>query len=125
MAEPVATPRADRAVFGVVFLMVFVFSYSEQLVSQLFPSSGTGGLAWRIVVIVVDAAVLAVVGLMKRAVTKADGDAPRLWGWWWAGVGVLLVIDALRLIPVDSVGLDVVTATVYAAAMGLTIVSSL
>lgn len=125
MTEPVAPPRADRAVFGVVFLMVFAFSYSEQLVAQLFGSSGTGGLAWRIVVIVVDAAVLAVVGLMKRAVTRADGDAPRLWGWWWAGVTILIVIDALRLIPLHSVGIDVVTATVYAAAMGLTIVSSL
>lgn len=125
MTESVAPPRADRAVFGVVFLMVFAFSYSEQLVSQLFPSSGTGGLAWRIVVVVVDAAVLAAVGLMKRSVTRADGDAPRLWAWWWTGVGILLGVDVLRLIPVDSVGLDVVTATVYAAAMGLTIVSSL
>jgi len=125
MTEVAAPPRADRAVFGVVFLMVFAFSYSEQLVSQLFPNSGTGGLAWRIVVVVVDAAVLAGVGLMKRAVTRAEGDAPRLWVWWWAGVGVLLGIDALRLIPVNSVGLDVVAATIYAAAMGLTIVSSL
>jgi hypothetical protein len=125
MTEPAVTGRADRAVFGVVFLMVFAFSYSEQVVSQLFPNSGTGGLAWRIVVIVVDAAVLAVVGLMKRAITRADGDPSRLWGWWLAGVGVLLGIDALRLLPVNSVGLDVVTATIYAAAMGLTIVSSL
>ena len=82
--------RGDRAVFGVVFLMLFAFSYSEQFVSGLFPVVGGGGhTAWRIAVIVVDAAVLGLVGLMKRAVTRADGDAPRLWGWWWTGVAIL------------------------------------
>ena len=35
--------RGDRAVFGVVFLMLFAFSYSEQLVSGLFPVVGGGG----------------------------------------------------------------------------------
>ena len=83
MSEPVAPLRADRAVFGVVFLMFFVFSYSEQLVSGVFPAIGGGQVAWRIAVIVVDVAVLGLVGLMKRAVTRADGDAARLWGWWW------------------------------------------
>ena len=126
MSESATPPRADRAVFGVVFLMLFAFSYSEQLVSQLFPVNGTGGqMAWRIAVIVVDAAVLAVVGLMKRAVTRADGDAPRLWGWWWTGVITLIGVDALRLIPLESIRVDVLTATVYAAAMGLTIAASL
>ena len=126
MSEPIAPPRADRAVIGVVFLMVFVFSYSEQLVSQLFPSNASGEeMAWRIAVIVVDVAVLAAVGLMKRAITRADGDAPRLWGWWWTGVAILIGIDGLRLIPYDSVGVDVLTATIYAAAMGFTIAASL
>ncbi|MEV3902371.1 hypothetical protein AB0K11_08600 [Mycobacterium sp. NPDC050551] len=106
--------------------MVFVFSYSEQLVSQLFPPNDTGGqLAWRIAVIVVDAAVLGAVGVMKRAVTRADGDGPRLWGWWWTGVVILIGIDALRLIPLESIRIDVLTATVYAAAMGVTIAASL
>ncbi len=48
--------------------------------------------------VVVDAAVLGSVGLMKRVITKADGDAPRLWGWWWAGVVVLLGVDVIRLL---------------------------
>jgi hypothetical protein len=126
MPESAAPPRADRAVFGVVFLLLFAFSYSEQLVSELFPSSGTGGhMAWRITVIVVDAAVLGVVGLMKCAVTRADGDEPRLWGWWWSGVVILIGVDALRLIPLESIRVDVLTATVYAAAMGATMAASL
>ncbi|MDT5153559.1 MAG: hypothetical protein QOI01_5292 [Mycobacterium sp.] len=126
MPESAAPPRADRALFGVVFLMLFAFSYSEQLVSELFPSSGDGGhVAWRIAVIVVDAAVLAVVGVMKRAVTRADGDVPRLWGWWWTGVVVLIGVDALRLIPLESIRVDVLTASIYAAAMGLTMAASL
>lgn len=74
---------------------------------------------------VVDALVLTAAGLMKRAITRADGDSPRLWGWWSAGVAVLLGIDVFRLISLDSIGVDLVTATVYAAAMGLTIVASL
>lgn len=126
MTESPAPLRADRAVFSVVFLMVFVFSYSEQFVSQLFPTNGSGGdLAWRIAVIVVDAAVLGLVGLMKRTVTRADGDGPRLWGWWWTGVIVLIVVDALRLIEFESIRVDVLAATIYAAAMGFTMAASL
>ncbi|BBX00825.1 hypothetical protein BST36_00180 [Mycolicibacterium moriokaense] len=126
MSEAIAAPRADRAVFGVVFLMVFAFSYSEPVVSQLFPSTNSGReLAWRIAVIVVDAVVLIFVGLMKRSITRADGDAPRLWGWWWTGVAILIGIDAFRLISLESIRLDVATATVYAAAMGFTMAASL
>jgi hypothetical protein len=126
MPESAAPPRADRALFGVVFLMLFAFSYSEQFVSELFPSSGAGGhVAWRIAVIVVDAAVLAVVGVMKRAVTRADGDVPRLWGWWWTGVVILIGVDALRLIPAQSIRVDVLTASIYAAAMGFAMAASL
>lgn len=125
MNDAIARPRSDRAVFGVVFLMLFAFSYSEQLVSGVFPASGEGFAAWRIIVIVVDAFVLGLVGLMKRAVARSDGDAPRLWGWWGSGVGILLAIDCLRLIPLDSIRADVVTATIYAAAMGFTMAVSL
>jgi hypothetical protein len=124
--EPAASPRAERALFGVVFLMLFAFSYSEQIVSELFSSSRDGGhLAWRVAVIVVDVAVLAVVGVMKRVVTRADGDVPRLWGWWWTGVVILIGVDGLRLIPMDSIRVDVLTGTVYAAAMGFTMAASL
>jgi hypothetical protein len=117
--------RGDRAVFGVVFLMLFAFSYSEQLVSGVFPAIGGGQTAWRIAVVIVDAAVLGVVGLMKRVVTVADGDAPRLWGWWWTGVVVLLGVDVFRLFSLQSIRLDLLVATVYAAAMGWTMAASL
>jgi hypothetical protein len=126
MSELALRQRGDRAVFGVVFLMLFAFSYSEQLVSGLFPVVGGGGLtAWRVTVVVVDVAVLGLVGLMKGVVTRADGDAPRLWGWWWTGVAILIAVDVLRLFPVEAIGLDLLTATVYAAAMGLTMAASL
>ena len=126
MSELAVRQRGDRAVFGVVFLMLFAFSYSEQLVSGLFPVVGGGGqTAWRVAVVVVDVAVLGLVGLMKGIVTRADGDAPRLWGWWWTGVVILIAVDVLRLFPVEAIGLDLLTATVYAAAMGLTMAASL
>ena len=51
MSELAVRQRGDRAVFGVVFLMLFAFSYSEQLVSGLFLSSAAevrphGGSRW-------------------------------------------------------------------------------
>ena len=126
MSELALRQRGDRAVFGVVFLMLFAFSYSEQLVSGLFPVVGGGGqTAWRVAVVVVDVAVLGLVGLMKGIVSRADGDAPRLWRWWWTGVVILIAVDVLRLFPVVAIGLVLLTATVYAAAMGLTMAASL
>jgi hypothetical protein len=126
MSDLAARQRGDRAVFGVVFLMLFAFSYSEQLVSGLFPAAGGGGQpTWRIGVVVVDAVVLGIVGLMKRAVTRADGDAPRLWRWWRTGVVILLGVDVLRLVGLHSIRIDLLAATVYAMAMGLTMAASL
>jgi hypothetical protein len=125
MTEIGVRQRGDRAVFGVVFLMFFAFSYSEQIVSGLFPVVGGGQTAWRVAVVVVDAAVLGLVGLMKRVITQADGDAPRLWGWWWTGVVILLGVDVFRLFPLHSIQVDVVAATVYAVAMGWTMAASL
>ena len=125
MTEIGVRQRGDRAVFGVVFLMFFAFSYSEQVVSGLFPVVGGGQTAWRVAVVVVDAAVLGLVGRMKRVITQADGDAPRLWRWWWTGVVILLGVDAFRLFPLHSIQVDVVAATVYAVAMGWTMAASL
>lgn len=126
MSELAMRQRGDRAVFGVVFLMLFAFSYSEQVVSGLFPVVGGGGqTGWRVAVIAVDAAVLGSVGLMKRVIARGDGDGSRLWGWWWTGVVVLLGVDVFRLFPLHSIQVDVVTATLYAVAMGWTTVASL
>ncbi len=126
MTEQVASPRSDRAVFGVVFSMLFAFSYSEQLISGVYPVAGEAGhTGWRITVIATDAVVLSVVGLMKRAITRADGDSPRLWIWWWAGVVVLLAVDVLRVVSHGSIRADLVTSTVYAVAVGSTMAASL
>ncbi len=124
MSELQVRRRGDGAVFGVVFLMLFAFSYSEQLVSGLWPSGG-GQAPWRITVVIVDVVVLGAVGLMKRVVTRADGDGRRLWGWWWAGVVVLVGVDVFRLLPLDSVRADIVTASIYALAMGVTMSAAL
>src|SRR5690349_3890248 len=125
MSESTAAPRSDRAVFGVVFLMFFAFSYSEQLISGVYPVAGHGDTGWRVAVIVVDALVLGVVGVMKCDIARADGAAPRLWRWWSAGVAILLGVDVLRLVSHQSIQADVLIATGYAAAMGLTMAASL
>jgi len=126
MSDSVVAQRSDRAVFGVVFVMLFAFSYSEQLVSGIYPVIGHGGHeSWRIAVIVVDSVVLGLVGLMKRRVTRDDGDPPRLWRWWWVGVVLLLGVDLVHLVSHESIRVDVLTATVYACALGLTTAASL
>ena len=125
MSELGVRQRGDRAVFGVVFLMLFAFSYSEQLVSGLFPVIGSGQTTWRVAVIVVDVAVLGLVGQLKRVVARAEGGESRLWGWWWAGVVILLGVDVLRLFPLESLRVDLVSATVYAIAMGVTMAAAL
>ena len=126
MTDVALRRRGDRAVFGAVFLMLFVFSYSEQIVSAVFPAIlGSRKAAWQIAVVVVDAVVLGVAGLMKRVVTAGDDDTSRLWGWWWAGVAVLLAIDVIRLWSMYSIPLDMLTATLYAMAMGWTMAATL
>lgn len=125
MSEPALQHRGERAVFGVVFVMLFAFSYSEQLVSGVFPAVGPGENAWRAAVIVVDVVVLGVVGLMKRALDRADRTGLRLWRWWWTGVGVLIGVDVARLLAPESIRADLLTATVYAVAMGLTMSAAL
>lgn len=125
VSEPTVSRRSDRAVFGVVFLMFFAFSYSEQLISGVYPVVGQGDTGWRVAVIVVDALVLGVVGVMKRNITRTDGTAPRLWGWWSAGVAILLGVDVLRLVSHQSIQADLLIATVYAGAVGLTMAASL
>ncbi|WP_018600595.1 hypothetical protein [Mycobacterium sp. 155] len=125
MSEPAVSLRSDRAVFGVVFLMFFAFSYSEPLISGVYPIVGNGDTGWRIAVIAVDALVLGVVGVMKREITRTDGDTPRLWRWWSTGVAILLSIDVLRLVSHQSVQIDLLIATIYAAAMGFTTAASL
>lgn len=126
MAETRTRSTLDGAVFGVVFVMLFAFSYSEQLISGLFRVLGRGDHGeWQIVVVAVDTVALAVVGVMKRAVTRADGDRPRLWGWWWTGFAILIAIDIQRSISPVSIRVGLLVSTIYAATMGLIMAVSL
>jgi hypothetical protein len=94
----------DRAVFGVVFRLVFVFSYSEEIVTGFVNAIGheDRGL-WRIGVFVLDALSLGATGLLKRSIARSDGSAPRLWRWWWAAVGIVLAGD-LALFAAGGIG---------------------
>lgn len=124
MSEQALRRRGERAVFGVVFLMLFAFSYSEQLVSGVFPDA-RGQTGWRVAVIIVDTAVLGIVGLMKLALGRADGTGSRLWRWWGVGVVVLIGIDVLKILAPESIRIDLTTASVYAVAMGMTMAAAL
>lgn len=117
---------ADRAVFGVVFLMLLVFSHSEELVAGLFKVIGHGLHGqWRISLVVVDVFLLAAVGMLKRRITRADGDRSRLWGWWGSAFALLLVLDVILYVLPTPVWVDLVASTAYAAAMGVLMATSL
>ncbi len=82
-AEVRRTP--DRAILGVIFLLLFVMAYSEEIVSGAFQVLDQGETEdWRIALVVVDIAILAWIGMLKRSISRDDHGAPRLWRWWWA-----------------------------------------
>ncbi len=63
MTEPDANTEVqrtpDRAILGVVFLLVFAFSYSEEIVIVLLQAIGQGDAEkWRIALIVADLGIL-------------------------------------------------------------------
>ena len=125
-AEVRRTP--DGAIFGVVFLLVFAFSYSEEIVRGLFHAIGHHEpLKWRIAMIVADAAILLWVGLLKRSISRADLGPPRLWRWWWIGFATTIALDiGLSGLPdTPSLWIDVLSSTLLAVAMGVLMVSSL
>src|SRR4029077_16814332 len=76
--------RRDRAVLAVVFLLLFAFSYSEDFVAAALEATGRDHVTgWIVGLVGFDVSVLAVVGLLKRVIGRADNDGPRLWRWWW------------------------------------------
>lgn len=91
-ADVLRQHRRDRAVMAVVFLLLFAFSYSEQVVSGAFPVIAGGG---RPLGGCGDRRRCRGIGfgMMKRVIARADGDSSRLWGWWWTGVNVLLACE--------------------------------
>lgn len=131
----VATANAtSRGMLWVVFVLLFVFSYSEEIIGLLFDLAGFGKhndwrshLGWRLGLLAIEVAALAVVGLKKRSIERADGDGPRLWRMWWGGFAVLILLDAvLSELPfMPSVWVLVAAAIVIAASMGVLMATSL
>lgn len=120
--------RRDRAVMAVVFLLLFAFSYSEDYVFAILEAAGRDEVvAWLVGLVGFDAAVLALVGLLKRAIARADGDPPRLWRWWWSSFGAVVCIDVfLVLLPEDHpLWIDLASSLALAILMGLLMMVSL
>jgi hypothetical protein len=115
-------------VFGVVFLLVFVFSYSEEIVSGIFEAIGhEEHTLWRFAVFGLDVLILGAIGLLKRSIARSDGREPRLWRWWWVAVGIVLTGDVALLAAGEdaSVWLDFAASTVFIVAMTMIMLSSL
>ena len=120
--------RRDRAVMAVVFLLLFAFSYSEDYVFAILETAGRDEVvAWLVGLVGFDVAVLALVGLLKRAIARADGDSPRLWEWWWSSFAAVVCIDVfLVLLPEDHpLWIDLASSLALAILMGLLMMVSL
>jgi hypothetical protein len=123
-----ARHRRDRAVLAVVFLLLFAFTYSEDLVFAVLEATRRDHVAgWFIGLVGFDVAVLAVVGLLKRAIARADDDAPRLWRWWWISFAAVVCVDVfLVLLPVDHpLWIDLASSAALATLMGILMMVSL
>lgn len=120
--------RRDRAVMAVVFLLLFGFSYSEDYVFAILEAAGRDEVvAWLVGLVGFDVAILVLVGLLKRAIARADGDSPRLWRWWWSAFAAVVCIDVfLVLLPEDHpLWIDLASSLVLAILMGLIMMVSL
>lgn len=120
--------RRDRAVLAVVFLLLFAFSYSEDFVFAVLEATGRDDvIGWLVGLVGFDAAVLAVVGLLKGAISRADDEAPRLWRWWWAAFGAVVCLDVfLVLLPEDHpLWVDFASSVTFAVLMGIVMMVSL
>lgn len=118
----------DRAILGVVFLLLFVLSYSEEIATGLFDVIGQGETEeWRIALIVLDVAILVWVGLLKRSISRDDHGPPRLWRWWWAACVAIIVLDIILngLHEYPPAWIDVVSSIMFAVAMGILMQSSI
>ena len=123
-----ARHRRDQAVLAVVFLLLFAFSYSEDFVFAVLQATGHEHVAgWLIGLVGFDAAVLAVVGLLKRAIARADDEAPRLWRWWWISFAAIVGVDVfLVLLPEHHpLWIDLASSVALATLMGILMMVSL
>jgi len=123
-----ARHRRDRAVLAVVFLLLFAFSYSEDFVFAVLQATGHEHVAgWLIGLVGFDAAVLAVVGLLKRAIARADDEAPRLWRWWWISFAAIVGVDVFLVFLPEGhpLWIDLVSSVALATLMGILMMVSL
>ena len=127
-ADVLTRHRRDLAVLAVVFLLLFGFSYSEDFVFAVLEVTGRDHtIGWLVGLVGFDAAVLSVVGLLKRAISRADGEPPRLWRWWWASFVAVIVFDVvLALLPEDHpLWMDMAASVTLASLMGIVMMVSL
>ena len=120
--------RHDRAVLAVVFLLLFVFSYSEDIAFAVLDATGHDHVVgWIIGLVGLDVAVLTVAGRLKLSITRVDGDPPRLWRWWWSAFAAVVVLDVvLCLLPEDhSLWIDLFASVAFAGIMGILMAVSL
>jgi hypothetical protein len=126
--------QAARAMMWVVFLLLFVFSYSEEIVGLLYDLLGFGAHdgwrtspGWRMGVVAIEAVVLVVVALQRRTICRIDGTPSRMWRLWWSGCVAVIVLDvALSELPFrPTTWVLVATAVVFALLMGTLLATAL
>ena len=113
---------------AVVFLLLFVFSYSEDITFAVLDATGHDHVVgWIIGLVGLDVAVLTVAGRLKLFITRVDGDPPRLWRWWWSAFAAVVVLDVvLCLLPEDhSLWIDLFASVAFAGIMGILMAVSL
>lgn len=121
--------QRDVAVFIVVFLLLFAFSYSEDIVFITLEAAGRdeGVAGWLIALVGFDVAVLAVVGALKRIIARVDGDPPRLWRWWWSALVAVVGLDVFLVLAPEEhpLWIDLVSSVVFAVLIGIVMMVSL
>jgi hypothetical protein len=121
-------PPVDRAGIALAFVLVVLFSYSEDLVAA-GAELAVGGepQGWRWFVLPFDVVILAATGLLKRRIAEGDGDGARLWKWWWFGVALALAVDVMLLLTEEYLRLagDLVASTLFSVALAIVLISSL
>lgn len=126
--EAVTRSRRDRAMLAVVFLLLFVISYSEDMVAAVLEAAGRDDIAmWAIGLLGLDAAVLAVVTALKRMIASAEEPRPQRRRWWWTSCAALLLLDlVLVFLPEEHpLWIDLVSSVAIAVLVGVLMILAL
>ncbi len=127
-SPPVRSRGADRSGMALVFILVIVFSYSEEFVGGVFELVGNPEpRGWRWLVLPVDMLIVAATGWLKWRIAARDGGGQRLWGWWVAGALITIAVDVVLLAREDDTtfGEDLVASTLFIGAMAILLISAL